>query len=212
MALYQQINLYQPIFRKQRQVFSAVTLAQAAGVVAVALLGLYLYGFWKVAALEGAVVQLEGREKAFIAQLASLDPSLGANRRAEVEQELERLNATLLDQQRLIDVLRAQPLGTTDGFSGYLAALGRQHTPELWLTDFAINGGTRAVELSGRSVRAELVPEYLQRLGREPALAGQRFDRLDIERDEANAEIAFHATSEAAAAAEPREALASRRP
>ena len=31
----------------------------------------------------------------------------------------------------------------------YLAALGRQHTPELWLTEFAINGGTRALELDG---------------------------------------------------------------
>ena len=38
--MYQQINLYQPIFRKQRQIFSAVTMLQALGVVAVALLGL----------------------------------------------------------------------------------------------------------------------------------------------------------------------------
>ena len=36
--MYQQINLYQPIFRKQRQIFSAVTMFQAIGVVAAALL------------------------------------------------------------------------------------------------------------------------------------------------------------------------------
>jgi hypothetical protein len=195
MAIYQQVNLYQPIFRKQRQVFSAATMAQAAAVVAVALLGIYAYGFWKVAALEAEVAQLEGREKAFAAQLGRIDPNLGANRRAEAEQEIKKLNATLLDQQRLIDVLRDEPLGTTDGFSGYLAALGRQHTPELWLTHLTINGATHAVDLGGRSVRAELVPEYLQRLGREPALAGQRFDRLDIERDKDTAEIEFHVKS-----------------
>ena len=28
-AIYQQVNLYQPIFRKQRQIFSAMTMAQA---------------------------------------------------------------------------------------------------------------------------------------------------------------------------------------
>jgi Tfp pilus assembly protein PilN len=195
MAMYQQVNLYQPIFRKQRQVFSAATMAQAVGLVVVVLLGIYGYGVWKLARLEAEVVQLEGREKAFTAQLGRIDPNLGASRRAEVEQELKKLNATLLDQQRLIDVLRDQPLGTTEGFSEYLAALGRQHTPLLWLTDVTINGGARAVELGGRSVRAELVPAYLQRLGHEPALTGQRFDRLEIERDKDSAEIAFHATS-----------------
>jgi Tfp pilus assembly protein PilN len=195
MAIYQQINLYQPIFRKQRQVFSAATMAQAAALVAVVLLGLYAFGRFKVAALEAEGAQLEAREKALTAQLGRIDPKTGASRRAEVEQDIKKLNATLLEQQRLIDVLRDQPLGTTEGFSGYLAALGRQHTAELWLTDLTINGATRAIDLGGRSIRAELVPLYLQHLGRETALSGQRFDRLDIERDEDKPEVAFHVTS-----------------
>ena len=195
MAIYQQVNLYQPIFRKQRQVFSARTMAQAIVVVAAALLAIYAYGVWKLAGLDAEVVQLEGREKAFAAQLGRIDPNLGASRRAEVEQEIKSLSATLLDQQRLIDVLRDQPLGTTQGFSAYLAALGRQHTPLLWLTNLTINGATHAVDLGGRSVRAELVPEYLRHLGAEAALAGQTFDRLDIERDKDSAEIEFHVKS-----------------
>jgi hypothetical protein len=195
MAIYQQVNLYQPIFRKQRQVFSARTMAQAILVVAAALLAIYAYGIWELSGLDAEVVQLEGREKAFAAQLGRIDPNLGANRRAEVDQEIKSLSATLNDQQRLIDVLRDQPLGTTQGFSSYLAALGRQHTPLLWLTSLTINVATRAVDLGGRSVRAELVPEYLQHLGAETALAGQRFDRLDIERDKDGTEIEFHVKS-----------------
>jgi hypothetical protein len=195
MAIYQQVNLYQPIFRKQRQVFSALTLAQAAALIAVALLGFYGFGRFKLMGLEAEVRQLEIREQALTAQLGRIDPSIGANRRTQTEQEIKQLNATLSEQQRLIDVLRDQPLGTTHGFSLYLAALGRQHTPELWLTDITINGATRAIELGGRSVRAELVPKYLQDLGRETALTGQRFDRLDIERDEGKPEVAFHVTS-----------------
>jgi hypothetical protein len=205
-AIYQQVNLYQPIFRKQRQIFSAITMLQAAAVVAVALLGFYFLGVWRVASLEAEVVRLEGAEMSLMTRLASIDPSLSANRRVEVEAELRRLNVTLSDQQRLVDVLAEQPLGTTEGFSGFLAALGRQHSPQLWLTDFAINGSTRALELAGRSTRVELVPEYLQRLGREPALAGQRFDRLEIERDDESAEVKFRAQSKAAADPE-REAL-----
>lgn len=194
--MYQQINLYQPIFRKQRQVFSAATMAQALAVVAVALLGLYGYGLAKVHALEGEVLQLEGREKALTTQLARIDPALSDDRRAELDAELARLNATLLDQQRLIEVLREQPLGN-GGFSAYLAALARRRTPEVWLTSIAVNGGTGAIELAGRSLRAALVPELLQRLGEEPALAGQTFDRFEIGKDEETGEATFHATSRA---------------
>jgi hypothetical protein len=196
--MYQQINLYQPIFRKQRQIFSAVTMLQAVGVVAVALLGIYGYALAQVGALEAEVVQLEGREKALTTQRMRIDPKLSANRRAELETELRRLNATLLDQQRLIDVLREQPLGRVEGFSGYLAALARQRTPELWLTEIGINGGTAAIELAGRSLYPKLVPEYMQRLGNEPALAGQQFDRFEIELDDETGESRFRATSRAA--------------
>ena len=197
--MYQQINLYQPIFRKQRQIFSATTLAQLLGVVTAALLVIYAYGAFQVRGLETEVVQLEGRERALTTQLARIDPAQSNHRRAEVEEELKRLNARLLTQQRLVDVLRERPLGAQTGFSTYLAALGRERTPELWLTQFAINGSTGALELAGRSTRPELVPEYLQRLGREEALSGQRFDALEIEHDAKNGDAVFRATSKAAA-------------
>ena len=195
--MYQQINLYQPIFRKQRQVFSALAMLQAAAIFAAALAAFYVYGLWQVAALEAEVVQLEGRERALAAQLGRIDPAMGSGRRSEMERELAELNATLLAQQRLIDVLRDQPLGTTTGFSAYLGALGRQYASGLWLTGVTINGGARALELTGKSVRAELVPEYLQRLGTEDAMAGQRFDVLEIERDEEGAQITFRVSSRA---------------
>jgi hypothetical protein len=197
--MYQQINLYQPIFRKQRQVFSAKTILQALALVTAGLLAIYGYGLARVAGLEAEVVQLEGREQALVTQLARIDPSLGSARRAETEAELARLTATLLDQQRLIEVLRGQPLGRTQGFSGYLAALGRQRTPELWLTEITINGGTGAIELEGRTRAPELVTEYMQKLGLEAVLSGQRFDEFEIERDEATAEAVFRATSRAVA-------------
>ena len=202
--MQQQINLYQPIFRKQRLIFSAAAMAQAAGLVAAALLALYGYGLFKVTRLEAEAARLEGLEQTFTAQLGGIDPSLAANARAAAEHEIDSLSATLDERRRLIEVLRDRPLGGSEGFSGYLAALGRQHRSDLWLTRIAVNGGTRAVELAGRSVRAEAVPEYLRRLGAESALAGQRFDRLEIERDEAAGEVSFRATSQAAA---PDEAL-----
>jgi hypothetical protein len=195
--IYQQINLYQPIFRRQRQIFSAVTMLQSAAVVIVALMTIYFYGLWQVALLADQVLELEGRERAYSAQLARLDPNENTNRRQQVERELERLNTTLLAQQRLIDILREQPLGSTTGFSAELAALGRRHSQGLWLTELRINGGTRSIELVGRTTNPEMVPAYLLRLGEEEALAGKRFDQFEIERtDEAN-ELGFRVSSRA---------------
>ena len=43
----QQVNLYQPIFRKQKKVFSARALVQAVVLVAVALGGIFGYSRWQ---------------------------------------------------------------------------------------------------------------------------------------------------------------------
>lgn len=197
-TVYQQVNLYQPIFRRQRQIFSATTMLQAIGVLGFALISIYAYGLWQVLGLEAEAVQLEGRVKADAAQLARLDPTSSGERRREVEQEIARLSATLADQQRLIEVLREQPLGSTEGFSEYLAAFARRHGRGLWLTELTINGASRAIELVGQTIDAELVPAYLLELGKEEALAGQRFDRFEIERSEASGEVLFRVSSQAA--------------
>jgi hypothetical protein len=195
--IYQQVNLYQPIFRRQRQIFSAATMLQSAAVVVVALLTIYFYGVWQVGLLQAQVLELEGRERAYSARLARLDPSENTNRRQEVERELERLNSTLLAQQRLIDILRDQPLGSTAGFSAELAALGRRHSSGLWLTELRINGGTDSIELVGRTSDPGMIPAYLLRLGEEDALAGKRFDRFEIERTEDSSELTFRVSSKA---------------
>jgi len=193
--IYQEVNLYQPIFRRQRQIFSATTMLQSAAVVVVALMTIYFYGVWQVGLLEAQVLELEGREKAYSAQLARLDPTESTNRRQAVEQELEELNSTLLAQQKLIDILREQPLGSSAGFSAQMAALGRRHSPGLWLTELRINGSNDSIELIGRSTDPSMIPAYLLRLGEEEALAGKRFDRFEIERSEDSQEVAFRVSS-----------------
>jgi Tfp pilus assembly protein PilN len=195
--IYQQVNLYQPIFRRQRQIFSAVTMLQSAAVVIVALLTIYFYGVWQVGLLEAQVLELEGRERAYSARLARLDPGENTVRREEVEREIERLNTTLLAQQRLIDILREQPLGSTAGFSAELAALGRRHSPGLWLTELRVNGGTGSIDLVGRTTDPGMVPAYLLRLGDEAALAGKRFDQFEVERTENSAELEFRVSTRA---------------
>lgn len=194
----QQINLYQPIFRKQRQTFSARVIFAITGAVSVALLAIHGLGWWQVTRLETEAAQLEGRARALEARLASVDQTGAIERRKEIDAKIEHMNDAWLAQQRLVEVLHEQPLSSTQGFSRYLAALARRHTKGLWLTEVSINGRTAAIELAGRALEPELVPEYLQSLSHEPALSGQRFDRLEIERSEGEADVAFRVSSLAA--------------
>ncbi len=196
--VYQQVNLFQPIFRRQRQVFSASVLLPSLGVFMLALGLISAYGYFQVRALELEAVRLEGRERAQSAQLASLDPGSGARRRADIESELERLTETLLEQQRLIEVLEEQPLGALTGFSDKLRALGRQRTSGLWLTRIEIDGATSGVELAGKSIRPSLVPEFLLGLGEEAALEGLLFDEFNLDRD-SDATVDFRVASRAIA-------------
>ena len=181
---FQQVNLLQAGFRREKQLFSIASLLAILGVFVVSLAAIYSWGYWQVAGLEGEVVLLEGRERAQAAQLASLDPSSGTRRRAEIEAELARLSDKLAEQQRLIEVLEDRPLGAVSGFGDFLAALGRSRTDGLWLTRIEIDGAARGIALSGRSIAPELVPAFLLGLGEEEALAGLRFDRFRIERDD----------------------------
>ena len=210
--MYQQINLYQPIFRKQRHIFSGLTMLQGTGVVIVALMLVYLYGLWQVLGLEAEVVQLEGREKAFSAQLARLDPGESLEARRALEDELKALNDTLIQQQKLVDVLEREPMGSTEGFSEHLAALARQHGDGLWLTRMLFHGGSGEMELVGTSIDPELVPQYFQRLGDERALEGQRFDILAIERAEAAANVTFRVSSKSLEEPRAQSRFASRPP
>ena len=195
--LYQQVNLFQPIFRRQRQVFSAAVLLPSIGVFVLALAAIAGYGLVQVRSLEEEAVLLEGRERAQSAQLASLDPASGVSRRMAIEAELALLNSRLLEQQRLVDVLEQKPLGGIGGFSDVLAALGRQRMRGLWLTRIDINGASGGIELAGRSVSPDLIPAFLLGLGEEPALAGRLFDAFNIERSP-DGDVAFRVASRSA--------------
>ncbi|HEY0491200.1 MAG TPA: MSHA biogenesis protein MshI, partial [Telluria sp.] len=65
----QQINLFNPVFLKQRKVFSSVAMARALGVLLVGALAMVAYGKQHVSALEkelqtvnGQLVQKQARQ------------------------------------------------------------------------------------------------------------------------------------------------------
>ncbi len=179
----QQINLYQPIFRTQKKVFSALTILQVAGVFLLGLLAIYGYGRWQVAALQAEVTELELRRDTAIDQLQAVTRSATPDSRAHIFED--QLREARRDRDRLTSMLSALErghFGDPDGFSGHLSGLARQRVNGLWLTRVLVRDG--GLELEGRTEAAELLPRYLARLGRESAFAGMRFARYELARGE----------------------------
>jgi hypothetical protein len=181
--MIQQINLYQPMLRQPKRIFSALTILQIWSVVALALVVLSGFGQWRVGALAGRLTGLENHELRAKQRFKDLqlalpkknaDPTLAA--RAQV------MDIELAQAQLLAEALTTGILGNTEGFSVYLEALARQHVTGTWLTRIEVTQGGSAIGLSGHALAPELVPEYIQRLNREPVFKGKMFSQLSLSR------------------------------
>jgi hypothetical protein len=181
----QQINLYQPIFRKQKRKFSAVAMLQAAGLVAAGIALMAGFALWQTASLRAELARAETQHAAVERKLAEVQQRFpDAVPPRPITEEIARLEQELAAKQRIRQVLAGGAFGNTQGFSEYLAALARQSVPGVWLTGFDIVGAAEQVSLAGRAINAELVPRYLQRLTAEQRLNGVEFRTFVMERDD----------------------------
>ena len=198
----QQVNLYQPIFRKQRKVFSAVTIAQAAAVFIVGLLLIYGYGRWQLAALGADIDALELQRNAAMLQLQVLSAQARPASRARlIDDKLREAEIEARQKERLLRAFETGRIGNVSGFSAHFTALARQQLDGLWLERVEIRDD--GIVLAGAAELGELVPRYLQRLGAETAFAGTEFARLQLARgDERLAPVEFEVSTSAAESAE----------
>lgn len=175
----QQINLYQPIFRKQPKVFSALTILQAVLAVAVGLMLIYAYGRWQDIKLSRALSELKAQRTASLNRVQLLAEKYPSRTKSPLlEQEVQRLAAERDATLRILTALSGKTPGNTTGFSAFLEGLAHEHIDGLWLTDFAIGNGGADITLAGSALRPQLVPRYLQKLSLERAFTGKAFKSL----------------------------------
>lgn len=183
VAVRQQINLYQPIFRQERKLFSAKTVASGSLLILGALIALWGYATWKVARLDGELNSVREQQRAQ-EQMANAADALRSQRAnpVTVRARIEKLSARLAERSRALDLLRSGAAGGATGFAARLEALANQHTEGLWLERVVLSGDAAVMSLSGGTLNPALVPRYLQALASEQALRGARFDEFVIER------------------------------
>ncbi len=184
----QNINLYHPIFRKQEKKFSALTMAQAAGLVVAAVVLIYAYTWSQVGSLEAQLKELDRQRESAVKRLTEVSTRFGGQVKANpVDEQIARLEQEIAARQQLQKIAQQGNLGNTEGYSGILVALARQHVEGTWLTRIAVAGRGESMRLEGRSLSPDMVPQYIQRLSREPLLTGTQFKLFQMSRPEADA-------------------------
>lgn len=178
------INFYDPALRLKRDWLALDVLAWAGValllILAVTTLALrqHVRGLETEASdLASRVESLKQNRDQWTQQRSLADQATQA-RTLTVRQEIETHTRVLAQLEQ------ADPAAPT-GYADLMRAFARQHRQGLWLTGFTLDSGRQQLELRGRSLDAEFVPQYVQRLRQEAALAGYRFDDLRLSRPSA---------------------------
>lgn len=181
----QNLNLYQVLRQRQAGPPRVQMLAGLCVLLALCLLH-GAWQFWQSYRAEQRLAQAELSAQARETELAAmkagfveplLDPRLPGELAAR-EADNRRLQRVLVYLQALAEQQGA-------GFVAPLTALAEHH-PEgrLWLNGIHLAEGGTQLRIQGRSQEQELLPRYLDALGRSPVFKGREFARLDVQRGE----------------------------
>ena len=177
----QQINLFNPIFMKQKKYFSAIAMLQALGLIIAGATVFYAYAVYQVNQLEQQSAETTSRYAHAQNRLAHYMSEYSPKKSTEqLDAELHRLQLQTVAQQNLIATLKSGAIGNTTGYSAYLRAFARQVVPGLWLTGFNIEGDGAHISLTGGALKPNLVPVYIQHLNREKVMQGKSFAALQM--------------------------------
>ena len=177
----QQINLFNPIFRKQKKYFSSVTMLQALAVICLACALLAADAARRTyalkaqaAATDATLLARQEKLSAFRVQFAprKKSPTLAAETRAAEEELAMLTNAAA--------TVAGGGFGDTAGYSAYFKAFARQSFDGLWLTNLQVASGGTRLAVQGNVLQAQLVPQYMRRLSSEPVMQGKTFASMEI--------------------------------
>lgn len=196
----QQINLWQPILRRERRVFSAAVMLQTVAAALALMLLLYGWNVFQLNRLQQQLGALRSQEQALAARVGEAARSIGNRPESrDLRRTLEDRRRERDGKRRLAAVLANGGAHAASGFAETLAALARHPLPGLWLTSVAIEQEQEALALSlqGRAERGELVPRWVQALGSEASFQGARFRYLHLATPEEGGALSFHLATQA---------------
>lgn len=169
----QQLNLLNPALRPPRHRLTLSMLAVALVLIAVGLGVSALLTTRKAAVLELQVQEAETRQRTLQARADFLSAQAKREPDAGLAATLLSAKARLEATHEVVNALDSGGAGEGYGYSSMLAGLARQSLYGVWLTGVGAAGP--ALDIRGRLLDANLMPEYLRRLKGDGAFQGRRF-------------------------------------
>jgi hypothetical protein len=177
----QQINLLNPALIKKKNYLNTNNMAIMLGLLLVLMFAYYSYAqkqLTLIALHRSQIAEQLSAVQAHLKQTALLHTPHAANK-ALLDQitQLEQKEAM---QQQILRTVNQSTATPDKGYAALMRAFAKQTLDGLWLTGFSIDSHTEQLNISGRTLQADLVPEYITRLGNEPALKGKLFAALNM--------------------------------
>lgn len=177
----QQINLYQPIFRKEKIVFSAQTIAWLSLGLIVLLVAWSMLVGQRVSGLEAELARQQQAEQRAVEQVAELQSSMPSDEPdaalvARVERLRERRDGL---RESLAALDRRMPAAELD-LLARLDALATEVPDGQWLTGLYMADQGETLTAEGNALEAQLVPAWLSRLSRLERFSGLGFRQVRL--------------------------------
>jgi hypothetical protein len=176
----QQINLYLPEFQPNREPMRSIHMLW--GLVLFLVL-LVVFSFYTVNTNKQKTLMLETSRQQLEAtksRLTQLEQQRPQQNLAQLDADIVRLQNELQRRQQILGVIADKKLGNNTGYSAHLYALGEQALDSISLQAFSLLQGGAYVEFAGKTLAADQVPFYIQRLRTQPAFAEASFGVLRI--------------------------------
>jgi len=178
----QQVNLYLPILRKQKESFTAQTLAQALLILLVgggALSAAWVWNLQRASSSLQQTLDAQGKE------LTSLRAALEASRasagpvQAALTNELAQQRSELQKRQGVLDALSQGVVLPGQGHAARLRLVAQTIPPQVWIGTLKTDSDVLAV--SGQTLAPEALNDWVGKLAASPLLQGQTLSAVKVE-------------------------------
>jgi Tfp pilus assembly protein PilN len=177
----QQINLLNTTLIKQKDFLNPNNIVLTLGVFLALMLGYYSYAQKQLSLLTTQRSQIAQElivTQATLQQTALLHTPHDMNK--ALLDQIAQLEQKETMQQQVLQTVNQSSATPEKGYAALMRAFAKQSLDGVWLTSFSIDSQSEQLNINGRALQGDLVPEYISRLGNEPALKGKLFSALNM--------------------------------
>lgn len=182
----QQINLLNPALLKKKDLLNPVNIVAIIGFL---LVGVITFGVYEQLALDKAKIAQQASAKALAETQTLLTQMRAQNANNDVKQkrlsQIQQLENKKSMQKAMLEAAQHDQSHQGESYAALLKAFAKQSMDGLWITALTIDQDAQHLSISGRTMNPDLVPNYIDRLRKEPALHGKKFTNLSMQYKEA---------------------------